>query len=152
MTLLAVAVGLGLLAGSTTGETGEVGMAVAGYLPEWRYLQWSEAEHQWRSVQFYVRTQQEPISDTQARLFAARGADVLNGAAACCLPICCCGLCGRMSKMGDHLVKFSAFLHVCLDEWMLGWHSASAHFACTQVGRTFRARNSPDHFLNRGWG
>lgn len=27
---------------------GEKGFAVAGYLPEWRYLQWSPEEHKWR--------------------------------------------------------------------------------------------------------
>eukprot|EP00037_Helgoeca_nana_P024780 m.265703 g.265703 ORF g.265703 m.265703 type:complete len:341 (-) comp26755_c0_seq1:3310-4332(-) len=42
------AVVAGALALSVVGEPVAGGVAVAGYLPEWRYLQWSAAEHLWR--------------------------------------------------------------------------------------------------------
>ena len=38
-----------IVAGTLCAEgADEKGFAVAGYLPEWRYLQWTKGEHEWR--------------------------------------------------------------------------------------------------------
>lgn len=42
-----------IVAGTLCAEgAGEKGFSVAGYLPEWRYLQWTKGEHVWRCIKW----------------------------------------------------------------------------------------------------